>query len=142
MKQLLKLFLKHLFLFVIGGFTYLLIEILFRGYSHISMFVVGGICFVLIGLLNEIYTWEFPLWKQVVIADTTVLIIEFISGCILNLWLNLNVWDYSHLPLNLLGQICLPFALLWIPVCVFAIILDDYVRYYFFDEEKPYYTLF
>ena len=68
--------------------------------------------------------------------------IEFVSGCIVNLWLGWNVWDYSHMPFNLLGQICLPFSLLWVLVSGIAVILDDYLRYWLFREEKPHYRLF
>ena len=35
-----------------------------------------------------------------------------------NLALEWKVWDYSHTPLNLWGQICLPFSLLWFAVCI------------------------
>ena len=104
------------------------------------MFAVGGICFVLIGLLNEGMSWDLCIEKQVGLGLASVLIVEFISGCILNLWLGLGIWDYSNLPFNLLGQICLPFALLWIPLIIIAILLDDSIRYTFFDEQKPKYT--
>ena len=63
----------------------------------------------LIGLINEVIPWEMAFWKQCIIGSFVVTGIEFVSGCIVNLWLGWNVWDYSHLPLNLLGQICLPF---------------------------------
>ena len=39
--------------------------------------------------------------------------IEFVAGAIVNVRLKLNVWDYSKMPLNLYGQVCLPFSLLW-----------------------------
>ena len=42
---------------------------------------------------------------------TTVL--EFITGCIVNLRFGLGVWDYSSVPFNLLGQVCLPFSVGW-----------------------------
>ena len=29
-----------------------------------------------------------------------------------------NVWDYSSMPLNLYGQICLPFSGLWFLLCI------------------------
>ena len=38
---------------------------------------------------------------------------EFITGIIVNKWLNLNVWDYSNVPFQLFGQICLPFMALF-----------------------------
>ena len=81
-------------------------------------------------------------WKQCIIGSFVVTGIEFVSGCIVNLWLGWNVWDYSNMPLNLLGQICLPFSLLWVLVSGIAVILDDHLRYWLFGEEKPHYKLF
>jgi uncharacterized membrane protein len=49
--------------------------------------------------------------------------------------------NYSALPLNLAGQICALFALLWVPLSAFAILLDDWIRYWTFDEERPHYKL-
>lgn len=129
-------------LFILGGFLYYNIEILWRGYSHWTMFILGGICFIFSGIQNEYTSWEQPLWKQVLKVDIFVLIAEFVTGCIVNLWLGLNVWDYSNLKFNILGQSSLLFAVLFLPLCLIAIVLDDYIRYWFFDEEKPKYKLF
>lgn len=134
-----KVFLKYLFLFILGGSSYVGIELLYRGYSHISMFVVGGCCFLFIGLINEILSWETHIELQILYGLIFTLFIEFISGCILNLWLKLDIWDYSNLPFNILGQISLLFAILWIPIILIGILLDDYIRYYLFGEEKPRY---
>lgn len=133
---------KYFILFLTGGFLYYTIEILWRGYSHWTMFILGGICFIYAGIQNERTTWEEPLWKQVLKVDVFVLIAEFITGCILNLWLGLNIWDYSNLKFNVLGQSSLLFAVLFLPLCLIAIVLDDYIRYWGFDEEKPRYRLF
>ncbi|MDE6839119.1 MAG: putative ABC transporter permease, partial [Acutalibacter sp.] len=35
------------------------------------------------------------------------------AGLIVNTGLGLRVWDYSKMPLNLMGQVCLPYSLLW-----------------------------
>ena len=50
-------------LFLIYGFMYYLIEVLYRGYSHWSMFILGGVCGVVIGLLNE-RNKSVSIWKQ------------------------------------------------------------------------------
>lgn len=134
-------YLKPLILFFIGGFIYVLIEILWRGYSHISMFFVGGLCFIIIGSLNEFYTYEMSLIRQMAISSIVITVIEFISGCILNIWLKLNVWDYSSAPFNLLGQICIPYMFLWFLLSFLAIVIDDWIRYLFFNEEKPKYKI-
>ena len=63
------------------------------------------------------------------IGGVLVTALEFITGLIVNVWLGLNVWDYSNLPLNLMGQICLPFFFAWVGLSVVAIILDDYEHY-------------
>lgn len=142
MKKMLKLLSKYLYLFYIGGSIYYLIENLWRGYSHWTMFVLGGIAFLFCGLINEFTSWDYPLWKQVLRADTFVIAAEFITGCIVNLWLGWNVWDYSDMKFNVLGQSCPQFALLFIPLCLAAIVLDDYIRYFFFGEEEPRYKLY
>ena len=117
-------------LFLIGGFVYNFIEILWRGYTHWTMFIVGGLCFVIMGLLNEYkFSWKDSLIKQSLISAVVIIIFEFVSGCIVNLWLKWNVWDYSNLPFNILGQVCLYFFFLWIPLSAFGIWLDDWVRY-------------
>lgn len=134
--------LKPLILFLIGGFTYYGIEIMWRGYSHISMMILGGLAFLLIGFINTYLSWETPLWKQCGIATVIVLVLEFICGCIVNLWLHLNIWDYSQLPLNLYGQICLQYAFAWYGLSLIAIILDDVIRWLLFGENKPKYKLF
>lgn len=136
-----KTLLKHIILFFIGGLIYYLIEILWRGYSHISMIFCGGGCFILIGLVNEIIPWEVKLWKQMLLGSIIVTIVEFFTGCIVNLWLKWNVWDYSNLPFNILGQVCLPFCIAWFFISLLAIVIDDYLRYWLFNEEKPHYSM-
>lgn len=137
--KIVKTVLKFALLFLIGGAVYVGIEMIWRGYSHVSMFILGGLAFVLIGEINENLDWETPIWIQCFIGTGIILALEFVFGCVLNLWLKLNIWDYSHLPLNLLGQICLPFAVAWYFLTAAAILLDDYLRYFLFKEEKPQY---
>jgi Predicted membrane protein len=134
--------LKYLFLWVVGGTVYVGIELVYRGYSHWAMFVLGGICFICLGLINHAIEWTMPLWKQVSIGVIIVTVLEFIAGCIVNIWLDWEVWNYSMLPFNILGQICPQFIVLWFPVCLFGIVLDDWVRYLFFGEKRPYYKCF
>lgn len=135
---MIKNILKYLFLFAVGGATYVLIEILARGFSHWTMFVVGGICFVLVGIINEI-TPKVPLIQQMVLSAAIITTIEFMSGCVLNLWLHLNIWDYTDEFGNILGQICPKHTLYWFLLSLVGIVLDDYLRHIFFGEKKPTY---
>ena len=132
---------KSLALFAAGGLLYYVLEILWRGYSHMSMFVLGGICFVLIGLINELYTWDMALWKQMMVAALLVTLAELIAGLVLNVWLKMNIWDYSSLPYNLLGQISVQYSIRWFFLSLLAIVLDDFLRWWLFNEEKPRYRI-
>lgn len=130
---------KYMFLFLLGGNIYYTIEMIYRHRSHWTMYVLGGIVFVYAGIQNEFTSWETPFWRQVLRVEIFVLVSEFITGCIVNLWMKWNVWDYSNLPGNILGQTCWQFALLFLPLSVFAIVFDDWIRWKFFGEEfKPY----
>lgn len=132
---------KYIILFSIGGSVYYLTEMIWRQYSHWTMFIVGGLAFLLIGLINEYLSWDTSLWLQCGIAMIAITSIEFIIGCIVNLYLGWDVWDYSDLPFNLFGQISLYYSILWYFLSLIGIILDDYLRYWIWDEEKPRYKI-
>jgi uncharacterized membrane protein len=132
---------KELTLFFIGGFLYVLVEMLWRGHSHWTMNIVGGICFTLIGLINELFTYEMALELQCLISSLVVTAIEYLSGLIINVTFELNVWDYSSLPLNIDGQICLLFAFLWFLLAIPAIIADDFIRWWIFNEPMKKYNV-
>lgn len=146
-----KAFLKYMFLFLCGGTIYYLIELLWRGHSHWTMFLLGAMIFLYAGLQNENVPWDYPFWKQLLKVWIITICLEYDVGFIVNKCLGWNVWDYSNvvlhlgnitIPLHLFGQVCLPYAILFIPLCAFAIILDDVIRYIFFGEEKPHYKFF
>ena len=139
MKKIMSIF-KFLILFIFGGVIYFLIEILWRGYSHWTMFLLGGLCFVIVGAINNFIPWKMKFEKQMAIGAIIITALEFIVGVIVNLILKWNIWDYSMLPFNILGQICLPFSLIWFLLSGVIIIVDDYLRYKLFKEDKPKYS--
>ena len=141
MKKILKTILKYIFLFLVGGFIYYSIEIAYRGYSHWTMILLGGICFIALGNINNVLSWGTPLIVQSLIGATIITALEYITGLIVNIRLGWNVWDYSDVPLNIQGQICAPFFMVWIFVAAIGIILDDYLRYWLFKEKKPKYEI-
>lgn len=141
MNKIMKLLFKYATLMMIGGCSYMLIECCWRFRTHWSMGILGGLCFVEIGLINELYSWKTPLIIQSIMSALLVTANEFIAGLIVNIALGWNVWDYSNIPLNLMGQICLPFTILWIFVSCVAIMLDDYLRFRLFGEKYPVYVL-
>jgi len=106
------------FLFCIGGALYNIIEIIWRGYTHWSMFIVGGICFNLIGRIHTMCKKGWII--RCTLCSLVITVIEFLSGCIFNLRLNMNVWNYSGMLLNIKGQVCLLYSLLWGALSILA----------------------
>jgi uncharacterized membrane protein len=83
------------------------------------MFFVGGLCVV---ILNIIATKSRAArWKKWIAAGALITTVEFIAGALVNIWLGFNVWDYSHMPMNVMGQISLSFTLLWVLLSIPAI---------------------
>lgn len=136
-KPKMKDYLQMLLLFLAGGGCYMLIEILYRGYTHWTMGILGGACFVIIGGLNNYVDWGMPVLKQALIGSLLITCFEFAAGVLLNLILRLNIWDYSQVPLNLLGQICLPFSLIWFGLSIVAVYVDDGLRVLLFKTPFP-----
>ena len=134
-----QIIIKYIILFIIGGNSYFYVELLWRGYSHITMFFLGGLCFVLIGLINEILV-EMPLLIQQGISSLIITTLELVFGLAFNILLGMNIWDYSNLKFNFMGQISLRYSILWFFLSLPAIVFDDYLRYWIFGEEKPQYT--
>ena len=127
MKMKLNNITKNIIIFLIFGISYYLLEILWRGYSHWTMIIVGGLCGLLIGLINEI-TPKMNTVLQMLLGSVIVTIIEFVTGYIINIKLDLNIWDYSNLKFNILGQISLLFSMLWFFLSYIVIKIDDYIR--------------
>lgn len=108
---------KYITIFLIGSAGYSAIEVLWRGYTHWTMAVTGGFCFMMIYLLNGVLITESFLYRCF-LGALIITSVEFIVGITVNLVLRWNVWDYSSLPFNLLGQICLPYSALWFVLCI------------------------
>ena len=108
-------------LFLLGALGYPFVEILWRGYTHPTMALAGGIGAVLLFRINRSLS-RGALGLRLLASGAAITLIELIFGVIFNLGLGMEVWDYSDVPFDLLGQICLPYALLWcllsLPFCL------------------------
>ncbi len=114
---------EYVCVFLAGGVIYNLIELLWRGFTHWSMTVAGGLCVLILHLLNERMRGRGLLFRCLV-GCAVITGVEFVVGVVVNLGLGLNVWDYSAMPGNVLGQICPAFSCMWfllsVPVCGFS----------------------
>ncbi len=114
-----------LFIFLLGALIYSLIEILFRGHTHWTMTVLGGISGI---ALYFIASDSQPLFFKALSGSLIITALEMITGVIDNIILRWSVWDYSGMPFNLFGQICLPFSFIWFAISFPAIFICRAVR--------------
>lgn len=142
MKNSFKL-LKILIIWFILGMLYFTLEGIWRipkgGYANIIMLPIGGFCGLLVGSINQLPRfYDMKVIYQSLIGAGLVTLVEFLSGCFLNLYLNLGIWDYSNLPFNLLGQVCLLFSFIWLLIMPLCIWIEDTIRFVLFHEGYPY----
>lgn len=106
---------EYFVVFVLGGVMYGVLEILWRGWTHWTMLLCGGVCFALMYRISRAGMSEA---KKCVMSAAVITSVEFVTGCVVNIRLGLGVWDYSAQGLNLMGQICPQFALMWLGLSV------------------------
>ena len=80
--------------FLIGGAVYSMLEIAWRGYTHWSMTLCGGLCFLVLYALH-VHARALPLLLRCLLGSLSITALEFAAGCIVNLWLGWDVWEYS-----------------------------------------------
>ena len=127
---------RGLSLFAIGGFGYVIIENLWRGFSHITMFFAGGLSFLCIEIMDIRLGKSVCTFLKCILGSSIITTIEFVFGCIFNLYYKMNVWDYSHLPFNLFGQISLVFSILWCLLTFPVLWIGKVVRQVLFQEKE------
>jgi hypothetical protein len=123
---------KKLALFLTGGIVYPALEVLCRGKTDFSMAVAGGLCVCLIDSVCNDRLKNESLPIKCFAGSGVITTVEFWTGVLVNMVLKLNVWDYSKMPMNILGQICAPFSLLWclltIPAMGLGILYDRILK--------------
>lgn len=93
---------------IFGGGVYIIIEILYRGYSHWSMAIAGGVSFLLLhGLFSKFSGMHMIL--KLVACLIIISSVEFLVGYIVNMRFRWNIWDYSNIDITCMVR------------CVFAI---------------------
>lgn len=103
--------------FLIGCCGYSFIEVVWRKYTHWTMALTGGVCFVILNNLFE-RCKKICLWKKCLLGALSITGVEFTVGCLVNRLLKWDVWDYSHMRGNVLGQVCPLYTFLWSLLCI------------------------
>lgn len=132
-------------LWFFGGTVYFLIEVVFKTIAghpeRISwtMLVVTILLTVPVERCGAQLPWSCPIWLQALYCAALVTAVELVSGLFLNLWLGLDIWDYTDLPGNFLGQICPQYSAVWWVLCLVFIPAFDWLRYAVEDGNRPHY---
>lgn len=122
-----KKFKEYAIITTVGGVYYFLLEILWRGYSHWAMIIVGGISAAFLYLINEKLS-VVSFFSKCLLGAGIITAAELLSGIVVNLWLGWDIWDYTKLQYNLMGQISLKTSLLWMLLCIPAFVISDIVK--------------
>ena len=130
-----------------GGTVYYLLEVAYKSLTghpeRISwtMLVIAILLCIPVERCGAELPWDCPLWLQALCCAMLVTAVEFVSGLVLNVWLGLDIWDYSDLPFNFMGQICLQFFFVWWGLCFVFIPVFDCLRWAVEGGERPHYTI-
>ena len=101
-------------------------EIINRGYTHWTMSLTGGFILALLYSINS--SGGMTLLKSCFTGAICITLAELIVGIFDNLIMHWNVWDYSRMPYNFMGQICPQFTCYWFLLCIPAYFLCREIR--------------
>jgi hypothetical protein len=91
---------------LVGSLGYSGLEIMWRGHTHWTMSLTGGACLLLLYVLDgRMDGWN--LIARCLVGCGVITGIEFAVGCVVNLLLGWNVWNYSN-QTSSCGQVCRP----------------------------------
>jgi len=99
-----------------GALLYGMLELIWRGHTHWTMLLLGGICFAVMYYIE--CSTGFSHIRKCAFSALFITLAELVTGIIVNIILGWGVWDYSDEFLNVAGQICPLFSLLWFVLCI------------------------
>ena len=130
-----KKIMYQILIFCIGAVGYPCIELMYRaGNCHWVMTIIGGLALLLVIDVNLLLR-KYNIFFRTLIACLGITVIEFVSGLIVNRWLQWKVWDYSYLDYNIEGQICLEFSFYWLLLSFVVIVLFEFL-YWLYKKKK------
>ena len=104
---------KNLLTMLVGGVGYCALETLWRGRTHPSMALCGGTALALFRKMAGKGGSRLSLCLR---GGAMITLCEFVCGLLFNR--DRQVWDYSRLRGNVLGQVCPRFFALWCLLCL------------------------
>ena len=116
---------EFLLVFTAGSLLYGLMELVWRGWTHWSMLLCGGLCLSFMYCISD---FHIPFWLKLILSAVVITWVEFAAGCLINLRLGWQVWDYSAMPGTIMGQICPQFCLLWLALSVPGLYICSLIR--------------
>jgi len=104
---------EETYVFLVSG------ELVKRGFLHGPIGPIYGFGMLIVILsLTPIKKRIFPLFVGAVLLTS---LLEYFTGVVLDRLFNEKWWDYTGMPFNLNGYICLRISLAWGVLCVFVI---------------------
>lgn len=119
---------KDSILFLTGSCAYPTLEMAWRGHTHYSMALAGGVCLLLIDHVCCGVLEGHSLFTRCLAGSGLITGVELMAGILVNQVFGLGVWDYSDMPMNLMGQVCLPYSVLWFGLTLPAMALCGLLR--------------
>lgn len=132
---------EKIILWMTGGLFYFYMEIAFRNYSHYSMIICGGLCFLIVGMIGDyIMDKESNILKAISLimffGSLTITTLELLTGIIVNVFLELDVWDYTSMKYNVYGQICLGYTLIWSLLSLLCVFVANTIKAFIFEKNR------
>lgn len=115
-------------IFLTGSCAYPTLEMAWRGHTHYSMALAGGVCLWLIDRVCCGSMDGKSLFSRCLAGAGLITGVELAAGILVNRVLHMGVWDYSNMPMNILGQVCLPYSALWFALTLPAMALCQLCR--------------
>lgn len=138
-----KILIPYTIIFIVSGFIYTALELLWRGYTHWTMFVCAGFCGLAMANINNNWLeFDTDFRIQVVASALVCTVMEFIFGIIFNG--DFTIWDYRGLwgTIHWLGdQVNVLFFGIWMIISLFGLPFLDWMQWKLGLEEKPYYRI-
>ena len=129
-------FFEYFLVYLFGASGYGAIEIMWRGKTHWSMLLTGGTAFLCIYLISNFS--RAAIAKKSLLCAGAITAVEYMTGILVNIKMGWDVWDYSSLPFQLNGQICLFYSVLWLVLSLPGIWVSREVHESFKQLSKSY----